>query len=115
MRGSGWHYIPFTLVIHVSKIKVNGRFKLSLAPDLSYAWVSFEKDMVVSMTITCEVRSMLDVSCAVVQHPLAATLSSVLMRLLHIAIGVWCLQSILSPRFGVLRADHGSLSLSISA
>mmetsp|Transcript_21167 Transcript_21167/g.55116 ORF Transcript_21167/g.55116 Transcript_21167/m.55116 type:complete len:433 (+) Transcript_21167:276-1574(+) len=51
----GWHYIPFTLVIHVSKIKINGRFTLSLAPDMSYAWVSFHKDVSVDMTVDSEV------------------------------------------------------------
>lgn len=35
--------------------QVNGRFKLSLAPDMSYAWVSFEKDVHVDMSVECEV------------------------------------------------------------
>jgi hypothetical protein len=53
---------------------VNGRFKLSLSPDMSYAWVSFDKDVHVSLAVECEV------TWGIVNVPLQATIEGMVKK-----------------------------------
>eukprot|EP00040_Diaphanoeca_grandis_P018328 m.96352 g.96352 ORF g.96352 m.96352 type:complete len:364 (+) comp26888_c0_seq5:248-1339(+) len=83
----GRHYVPFTLSLRVSNIRVQGQFSLKLLSSLHYFWVSFNKDIKVEMSID------VDLVVGILSVPLQATVEELVRK----GFDEWLRNSLVEP------------------
>lgn len=83
----GRHYVPFTLSLRVSNIRVKGQLSLTLLSSLHYFWVSFNKDIEFDMTIE------VDLLVGLLSVPLQATVEELVRK----GFNEWLRNSLVEP------------------